>query len=388
MRTIGVVTVARSDYGIYRPILKKIQADPELKLHLIVTGMHLSPEFGMTVNEIEEDGFPAGDRFEMLLSSDTPESIAKSIGLGVISFSQSFRRRSPDILMVLGDRFEMMAAVVAALPFNMPIAHVHGGEATEGLIDEAVRHSITKMSHLHFVSTQEYANRVIQMGEEPWRVTVSGAPALDNLRDLDPLVTEELVSIIGLPVDPPPLLVTFHPVTLEYENTQKHIIELLKALSQLNLPVVFTYPNSDTFGRKIINAIEEYLREHSNCVAVENLGTRAYFSLMKSALAMVGNSSSGIIEAASFGLPVVDIGPRQQGRVRARNVIHCPHDTDSIVNSVKRAIEPDFKKSLKGIKNPYGDGTAAEKIVPIIKTSKLNSSLIVKIFNDIDMVSK
>ena len=307
MRTIGVVTVARSDYGIYLPVLRKIQADPELELHLFVTGMHLSPEFGLTVKTIEEDGFQVQERIEMLLSSDTPECIAKSMGLGTIGFAQAFARSRPDILMVLGDRFEMHAAVVASLPFKIPVAHIHGGESTEGAIDEGIRHSITKMSHLHFASTEFYARRIIRMGEEPWRVVVSGAPSLDNLHTVD-LLTRPQISFedrFGLHLEAPTLLVTYHPVTLEYENTETHVRELLAALAGLDFNIVFTYPNADTQGRLIINRIQEFVDMHKQAQVVENLGTQGYFSLMAHSSAMVGNSSSGIIEAASFKLPVV-----------------------------------------------------------------------------------
>ncbi len=240
MRTIGVVTVSRSDYGSYLPVLREIREDPGLKLHLIVSGMHLSPEFGLTARAIEADGFEINDCVEMLLSSDTPEGISKSMGLGLIGFAQSYACFRPDILLVLGDRFEMHAAALAALPFKIPVAHIHGGEITEGAIDDALRHSITKLSHLHFVSTEEYARRVIQMGEEPWRVIVSGAPSLDNLFNLALLERQELQARFGLFLERDPLLVTYHPVTLEYEQTEWQVNELLAALQAFDLPVVFT----------------------------------------------------------------------------------------------------------------------------------------------------
>jgi len=260
MRSIGVVTVARSDYGLYLPILRCIQADPILQLKLFVSGMHLSPEFGLTVKMIEADGFDIAERVEMLLSSDSPEGIAKSIGVGVIGFAQAYSRQRPDILLVLGDRFEMYAAVLAALPFKIPVAHIHGGEVTHGAIDDALRHSITKLSHVHFVSTEEYARRVMQLGEEPWRVIVSGAPSLDNLKTVNLFTTQELEAQYDIRLQPPPLLVTFHPVTLEYERTELQISELLAALADSALPVVFTQPNADTSGRVIHRMIAEYVR--------------------------------------------------------------------------------------------------------------------------------
>lgn len=383
MRTIGVVTVARSDYGIYLPLLRAIQADPELRLHLIVSGAHLSPEFGHSVDHIRADGFEIGDQVEMLLSSDTPQGIAKSIGLGVIGYAQAYSRFRPDMLVVLGDRFEMMASVVAAMPFAIPIAHIHGGEATEGLIDEAIRHSITKMSHLHFVSTHRYKERVIQMGEEPWRVFVSGALSLDNLNNMEFLSKEELEYYLGLSLDIVPLLVTYHPVTLEYEDTSRQIQELLKALDLADMPIVFTYPSADTESRTIIQAIDQFVQTHKRAKAVANLGTQAYFSLMRNCAAMVGNSSSGIIEAASFSLPVVNIGARQRGRIRGSNVIDADYESFSIIEAINKATSPHFREDLKGLINIYGDGNASDRIIDILHTVKLDHTLIEKSFHDI-----
>jgi UDP-N-acetylglucosamine 2-epimerase (non-hydrolysing)/GDP/UDP-N,N'-diacetylbacillosamine 2-epimerase (hydrolysing) len=319
----------------------------------------------------------------MLLSSDTPEGISKSIGLGVIGFAQIFARFKPDILVVLGDRFEMLSAVAAAMPFTIPVAHLHGGEATEGLIDESIRHSITKMSHLHFVSTESYRQRVIQMGEAPWRVVVSGAPGLDNLQAVELLEIAALENRIGVNLTPPPLLVTFHPVTLEYADTQYHITELLAALKAVNLPIVFSYPNADTYGRIIINAIERFVKSCEQAWAVTNLGTQAYFSLMKYAVAMVGNSSSGIIEAASFELPVVNIGNRQQGRIHSYNVVDVECNRTSIELAIRQVTAPQFRAQLAGIKNPYGDGHAAERIVEVLQTVSLNQTLTLKRFHNI-----
>ncbi len=331
MRIIGVVTVARSDYGIYQSVLRRIQADPDLGLHLIVSGMHLSAEFGSTVKTIEADGYPIGDRIEMLLSSDSPEGIAGSMGLGTMGMAQAYARHRPDILVVLGDRFEMHAAAVAALPFKIPVAHIHGGELTEGAIDDALRHSLTKLSHLHFVSTQEYCDRVVQLGEEPWRVVISGAPGLDNLKETKLLGKAELAKRLDFPLDHPPLLVK---------------------------------------GR-------------SSARIVDNLGTEAYFSLMAIGAAMLGNSSSGIIEAPSFKLPVVNIGTRQQGRVRAANVIDVGYGMDEISEGIRRATQTTFRESLSTLVNPYGIGQAAEKIVDRLKTAVLDERLIQKHFYDL-----
>jgi UDP-N-acetylglucosamine 2-epimerase (non-hydrolysing)/GDP/UDP-N,N'-diacetylbacillosamine 2-epimerase (hydrolysing) len=383
MRTIGVVTVARSDYGIYLPILRMIQRQADLALHLIVSGMHLSPEFGQTITNIKQDGFVIGDQFEMLLSSDSPEGVAKSTGLGVIGFAQSYARLRPDLLLVLGDRTEMLAAAVAALPFNIPLAHIHGGEVTEGAIDEVIRHSITKMSHLHFASTEQYGARLIQMGEERWRVHISGAPGLDNIRTLELYSSSELAEIIGHSFSRAPLLVTFHPVTREVGDTVYHIAELMAALGRVDHPIVFTYPNADTSGRSIIQAIEQFVGEHANATVVANLGTRTYFSLLNCAAAMIGNSSSGIIEAPSFRLPVVNIGNRQQGRVQGRNVINADYDRASILSAIDEATSRSFKATLVDMTNPYGDGTAAERIVDLLRTIPLDNRLLKKRFVDL-----
>ena len=373
MRTIGVVTVARSDYGIYRPILRRIQADPDLRLRLLVAGMHLSPEFGTTVREIEADGFEVAERVEMTLSSDSPQGVAQSMGLGTIGFAQAYSRCPIDILLVLGDRFEMHSAMVASVPFNIPVAHIHGGESTEGTMDEAFRHSITKMSHLHFVSTEIYGQRVVQMGEEPWRVEVSGAPGLDNLWELPILSRDELTRRHGLDLTGPTLLVTYHPATLEYEETEAKIGELLAALERANLNVILTYPNADTRGRIIREKIEEFAAQHRCAHVVANLGTQAYFSVMAHVSAMVGNSSSGIIEAASFKLPVVNIGNRQGGRIRAKNVIDVGHRQEEILEGIRKAVSPSYRESLDDLVNPYGDGHAAERIVAKLKRTDLKA---------------
>jgi UDP-N-acetylglucosamine 2-epimerase (non-hydrolysing)/GDP/UDP-N,N'-diacetylbacillosamine 2-epimerase (hydrolysing) len=387
VRTIGVVTVARSDYGVYLPVLRRVQADSDLELHLLVSGMHLSPEFGLTARAIEEDGFHIGERIEMLLSSDTPEGIGKSMGLGTIGFAQAFARRRPDILLVLGDRFEMHAAVVAALPFNIPVAHIGGGEITEGAIDDALRHSITKLSHLHFVATHEARRRVVQMGEEPWRVIVSGALSLDNLCSMKLLTRQELEERFGLKFNDSPLLVTYHPVTLEYEQTEWQVGELLGALNASALPIVFTMPNADTNGRVVARMLEGYAKVCPQAQMVANLGTQGYFSLMALAVAMVGNSSSGLVEAPSFGLPVVNIGSRQQGRTRPANVIDVGYSRHEIVTGIKKAISAGFREQLRGLQNPYGDGRASDVIVKHLKEVSLNHRLVIKRFVDTSVLS-
>lgn len=381
-RTTGVVTVSRSDYGIYQPVLRQIQAHSELELSLFATGMHLSSDFGSTIRAIEEDGFPVTERVEMLLSSDTPEGIAKSIGVGILGFAQVFSRSRPDILLVLGDRFEMYASVCAALPFKIPVAHIHGGEVTEGAIDESIRHAITKMSHLHFASTDIYANRLRQLGEEDWRITVTGAPGLDNISSIPLLSKEKAAERFGFDIAKPLLVVTFHPVTLEYEQTEEHITNLLKALDQIEAQLLFTYPNADTSGRSIINKITEFASNLQNATVVINAGQQAYLSLLNCADGMVGNSSSGIIEAASFGLPVVNIGNRQRGRVRSRNVVDCGYSRNEIVDSIHKILRPEFRRSLFDLENPYGDGHSAERIAKRLAEIEINQQLLMKKFVD------
>ncbi len=381
MRRIAVVTVARSDYGIYKSILNAIRTDKELELSLLVGGMHLSPEFGNTVTDIESDGFEIAAKIEMLLSSDSPEGVAKSIGIGVLGFAQAYADVRPDLLLLLGDRFEMLSAAVAALPFGMPIAHIHGGESTEGAMDEAIRHSITKMSHLHFASTEAYAKRIIQLGEEPWRVTVGGAPALDNLAGMPLLKKEALEQRFAFSLKEPTLLVTYHPVTSETEDTSHHIEELLAALTESGFALIFTSPNADHQGRAILQKIQDFVLHHPRAWFVANLGQEGYFSLMAQVAAMVGNSSSGMIEAASFGLPVVNIGSRQRGRVHGQNVLNVGYERKEISDGIRRATQPSFKVALATMKNPYGDGQAAEKIVNKLKNVPLNRELLVKHFH-------
>jgi UDP-hydrolysing UDP-N-acetyl-D-glucosamine 2-epimerase len=384
MRTIGVVSVGRSDYGIYLPILKRIQNDGDLRLHIFAGGMHLRPKYGTTIKIIEVDGFKVIEKIDMLGDSDSPQDIAESIGRGVIGFSRSFTRFPPDILVVLGDRFEMYSAALAALPFNIPIAHIHGGELTRGAIDDALRHSMTKLSHLHFVATKRYAKRVIQLGEEPWRVIVSGAPGLDNLDFIAYQERSILESRFGIDLSKPTLLVTFHPVTLEYEQVGAQIDAVLDAIQKSECDVLFTSPNADTGGGIILKKIKRYVEAHPNSRLIDNLGTDTYFSLMRYVAAMVGNSSSGIIEAPSFKLPVVNIGMRQDGRLRADNVIDVDCNVDAILGGIKKAILPSFRKQIDNMINPYKQhGNASEIIVNHLKNISLDDRLRVKSFYDL-----
>lgn len=382
MRRLAVVTTSRADFGIYRPLLRAIADYPDLDLQLIVAGMHLSPLYGLTVREIEAEGWPIAARVNCLEEADSPLAVARAMGRAVIGLAEALAELEPDIEVVLGDRFEMHAAALAALPLNLPVAHLHGGELTLGAFDDALRHSMTKLSHLHFAATEDYARRIIQLGEEEWRVTVSGAPSLDNLAALDVVGPGELAEFIGLELDPAPLLVTYHPVSLEQAGTEDQLLELLAALDKTDRPVVFTLPNADPGNSVIRRLIADWTAARERAAQVEHLGTRRYFGLMKLAAAMVGNSSSGIIEAASFELPVVNIGSRQAGRTRASNVIDCGYGREEILAAIERATGEEFRALLKGLVNPYGDGRAAGRIVAKLAEVELGQRLLVKQFND------
>lgn len=384
LRKIAVITVARSDYGIYRPILRRIVASRSLQLHLVVTGMHLSPAFGLTVTEIETDGFAIAARVPCHVDGDTPLATAQSMGIEIHGIAEAIEGIRPDVLMVLGDRFEMLAAALAALPFNCVIAHVHGGELSFGAIDDAMRHAISKMSHLHFVSTAEAARRLEQMGEEWHRIVVSGAPSLDNIHQLGDPADEELSDRTGILLEhgPPFLLVTHHPETRSDLTPAQQIAILLAALADSPYGMLFTLPNADAGGQAIATAIREFCQERPHAKLVDSLGSRIYFGAMRRAVAMVGNSSSGIIEAASFGLPVVNIGDRQKGRAHGGNVINAPLDVKQIRLSIERATAPEFRRNVSGVPNIYGDGKAAEKIVARLEQQVISASFKAKAFVD------
>jgi UDP-hydrolysing UDP-N-acetyl-D-glucosamine 2-epimerase len=383
LRAVGVVTVARSDLGHYLPVLRTMQRRDDVQPLLFVAGTHLEEAFGETVSEIENQGFSPTATIPMELIADDPVSIAGSLGLGLTGFSAAFGHTRPDLLLVLGDRTEMLTAVVAALVHTIPIAHIHGGELSEGAIDDAVRHAITKMSHLHFVATEAYARRIVQMGEEPWRVTVSGAPGLDNLEADEPFGREAIRESFGLTLPERFLLVTYHPVTLEPGEERERFGAVLDALARAQLPVVFTYPNADRGGRALIDMIRNFVDTSPSSQEVESLGSRAYWSVMRLAAAMVGNSSSGIVEAPSLGLPVVNVGPRQRGRIRAPNIIDCEEASDDVLTAITRALSDDFRLTASAAVNPFGDGHAAERIVDTMATVDL-SRLLNKRFQDLE----
>jgi UDP-N-acetylglucosamine 2-epimerase (non-hydrolysing)/GDP/UDP-N,N'-diacetylbacillosamine 2-epimerase (hydrolysing) len=345
--------------------------------------MHLSPEFGLTVRSIEGDGFEISERVEMLLSADSPASIAKSMGIGLLGFGQVFDRNRPDILVVMGDRFEMLAAGLAALPFKIPLAHISGGELSEGAIDDSLRHSLTKLSHLHFTATEEYARRVIQMGEDPKRVFACGEPTLDFVTDTPKFTSDELKRKFDVDVERQFLLVTFHSTTLEYEQTERQIDQLLFALEDAALPVICTMPNADTAGRIIGARLRDWITPQRGKL-VENLETSAYHSIMARAVALVGNSSSGIIEAASFRTPVVNVGTRQQGRLRPQNVVDVSCVREEILAGIKKVKTDEFRDSLQSLMNPYAskNRSATSSIVQVLKRVELGDVLIRKRFYD------
>ena len=382
-RRIGVVTVSRSDYGHLRPVLEGIRRAGDLELILFAAGMHLEPDFGSTVREIEADGFAIAERIAMLERGDSPEAVAVSTGRGVEGFARAFARRRPDVLVVLGDRFEMLAAAVAALPFALPVAHIHGGEVSEGAMDNQIRHAITKLSHVHFASAEPHAQRIAQMGEEAWRIHTVGGPGIDRIATVETLSREALARELDLPAEGRWLLVTFHPVTLEHRDTASHVDELLAALEKTDGTLVITYPNADTSGRLIIDRLEEFAARHAGrCRLARNLGERLYLALLRHADVMIGNSSSGLIEAPSFGLPAVNIGARQRGRLRGANVIDVEPVRDEILRGIETAQTPAFRARARAAANPYGDGRAAPRIVEALRTVQIDARLVQKRFAD------
>lgn len=375
-RKVCVVTGTRAEYGLLYWLMKAIKDDPELILQVVVTGMHLSPEFGLTYKVIEEDGFTIDEKVEMLLSSDTPVGIAKSIGLGVIGFADTLDRLKPDILVVLGDRYEILAAAQAAMVAKIPIAHLHGGEVTEGVIDDPIRHSITKMAHLHFVSTEAYRKRVIQLGEAPEQVYCYGAPGLDNTCKLKLLNKEELEKKLNFQFGDQTFVVTYHPETLTESNPTLAYKQLLAALSLFqSAKIIFTKSNSDTSGRSINMAIDDFVAQNSkHCAAYTSLGQVNYLSALKHCNVVIGNSSSGIYEAPVFNTPTVNIGNRQSGRIKSASIIDCDGNKEAIVKAIKKAMSPDFIDLVTKAKPVYSsDGNVSIRIKEVIKEASLNS---------------
>lgn len=383
MRRVAVVSTGRSDYSIYLPLLQAIREHPKLELEVLATGMHLDDRFGHTVDRVVQDGFAVCARIPVLQGEDNPAGVTAAMAAGVAGFGAHYAVNPPDLLVVLGDRFEMFAAALAAVPFNLPILHLHGGELSEGAMDDRFRHALTKLSHLHGVATEVYRRRVIQLGEEPWRVYCCGALALDNLRALPRLPRAELESRFGIDLSEPPLLVTLHPTTNEPELAGPQTDTLLDALRQLGLPVVFTMPNADTAGSVIRARLLDFCRQQPRASWVENFGPEAYYSMLAEARAMVGNSSSGLLEAPSFALPVVNLGDRQKGRLRAGNVVDAPFETAAIVAAVQTALTPAFRTQAAGQESFFGDGHAAERLVELLASVPLDARLRDKAFHDL-----
>lgn len=376
MRKICIVTGTRAEYGLLRWVMEGIRNSPKLELQVIATGMHLSPEFGLTYREIEKDGFSIDRKVEMLLSSDTPVGIAKSMGLCSVGFADAFHELNPDLILILGDRFELFSAVSVAMVSRIPVAHLHGGEATEGIIDESIRHSITKMSHLHFVAAEEYKKRVIQLGEQPDRVFNVGGLGIDNILKLRLLDRTKLENSIKFKLGSKNLLITFHPVTLENSTSAQQMGELLSALNKLdNTNLIFTMPNSDTDGRVLFQIIEEYVSSNIKSVVFTSMGQLRYLSCLKHVDGVIGNSSSGLLEVPTFKIGTINIGDRQRGRLKAISVIDCEPNEPSISSAIKKMYSADYQNRLTTVKNPYGCGGASESIVNILNDVSLDGIL-------------
>lgn len=384
-RRICIVTGTRAEYGLLYWLMHDVRADPNLELQLVVTGMHLSPEFGLTYQAIEADGFTIDERVEMLLSSDTPVGIAKSIGLGLIGFADVFDRLRPDIVVLLGDRFEILAAAQAALVAKIPIAHIHGGETTEGAVDEAIRHSITKMAHIHFVAAEPYRRRVVQLGEDPERVINTGSPGLDHIFRSRRLSREQVEEVIGFSLDALLFVITYHPATLSDRLIADELDQLFRAL--LHFPsasFVFTKSNADAGGREINRAIDAFAQAHpKRARTFTALGLPRYLSTLSVADVVIGNSSSGLTEAPALNVPTVNIGDRQKGRLRAASVLDCEPVESEIVYAIRTALSDSFRKRCTGQDLPYGVGNASAAILAVLRGTPLGRSLVQKRFYDI-----
>jgi len=376
MKKICVVTGTRAEYGLMRWVMEGIRQSSELELQLIATGMHLSPEFGMTVEAIEEDGFEIDRKVEMLLSSDTAVGITKSMGLGMIGFANALAELKPDLMLVLGDRYEIFAVAASAMIARIPIAHLHGGETTEGAFDEAIRHSITKISHLHFVAAEEYRHRVIQLGELPEHVFNVGGLGIDNILRLKLLTRDELEEALNFKLEKRNLLITFHPVTLEQNTSAQQMDELLAALAELkDTGLIFTMPNADTEGRILFHQVEAFCAKHSQARAYTSLGQLRYLSCLQHVDGVVGNSSSGLTEVPSFNKGTINVGDRQRGRLRAASVIDCQPERKSISMAISQLFTSAFRTTLSKVENPYGNGGASELILSILEDQSFETLL-------------
>lgn len=379
MKKVCVATATRAEYGLLKPVIQKICEADTLELQLLVTGAHLSPEFGLTYKEIEEDGYPITEKIEMLLSSDTKVGITKSMAVALMGFADFFERCKPDMVVLLGDRYETLMIATAALIAKIPIAHIHGGEVTEGAYDDAIRHSITKMSQLHFASTEVYRNRIIQLGETPDRVYNVGALGVENIKSVTFWTKAMLERDLQISLDKDTVIVTYHPVTLDDMSAREQFTNLLQVLDEYSdIQVIFTKANADTDGRVINHMIDEYVKEHNDrCVAFASLGQVRYLSVLAFCRAVVGNSSSGIVEAPSFHVPTIDIGNRQKGRIAASSVIHCGYESTEIKAAFERALSAKFRLLVRQCTNPYEGVNTSQRIVDKIAEA-LGKSLGVK----------
>ena len=373
MRKITVITGTRAEFGILTPLLKKIRNNPNLELQIVACAMHLSPEFGYTIRDIETSGFTVDKKVECLLSSDSAVGVSKSIGLALISFAEVFEEMIPDLIIILGDRSEMLAAATGATIANIPIAHIHGGETTEGAYDESLRHAITKMSYLHFASANTYKKRIIQLGESPDRVYNVGALGLDSVKELELLNKEEFQNSIGFNLEKRNILITYHPVTLETKTASSQFESILNSLEKLkDTNFIFTHANSDKEGRVINRMIEEYVSMNSDkAISFKSMGQLRYLSALKHVDMVLGNSSSGILEVPFFNIPTIDIGDRQKGRIASESVIHSEVDSTAISKAIEKAFNPNFRQAIQKQEQIYGDGNSSGKILEVILQAKI-----------------
>ena len=385
MKKIVILTSTRAEYGLLAPIIKKMSKNSLIDVCVVATGTHLSPEFGMTVNEIKNDGVKVDKEIDILLSSDTPVAISKTMGLAMIGFGDYFAESKPDALMVLGDRYETLAVCIAAMNARIPIIHLHGGEATEGLVDEAVRNAITKLSYLHFTSAEEYRNRVIQMGEAPERVFAVGAMGVENALHMKRLSKKELEDSLGCKIGGTMAVLTFHPVTLEDNTAEAQIDEIIKVMQQCGkITFICTKANADVGGRIINEKLKECAEACDNVYLFDSLGMQRYLSALSIADFVIGNSSSGIIEVPSFKIPTINIGDRQKGRIQSESVINCKPNVWEISQAIERALSDGFREKVIACNNPYGDGNTSDAIVDITERYLIEDKLQVqKKFYDI-----
>jgi GDP/UDP-N,N'-diacetylbacillosamine 2-epimerase (hydrolysing) len=379
MKKVLVVTGTRSEYGLLYWTMKEIKNDVDLQLQLVVTGNHLVKDYGYTVEQIRRDEFKIDEEIDMIINSEEKGSIAKSMGLEMIQMAQCFQKLKPDILLVLGDRYETFVAATCAMMMNIPIAHMNGGESTEGAVDEQIRHAITKMAHIHFPGAEYYKERIIKMGEEPWRVYNVGQAGIENIKRLKLLEKYELEKELSISFDKPVFLITYHPVTLDIENIEDQISNLLDSLVEFNAKYIFTYPNADFGSKVIIDKINDFVKHNNNAYLYYSLGQKRYLSLLKCTDVMIGNSSSGIIESPIFRIPVVNIGDRQKGRLRSNNIVDVGYSKDEIVDAINKVLYcKEFKEDLSRIENVYGDGNVSKSIVNILKSIDIDRKLLCK----------